>query len=59
MLQVGMYCPKIAVMMESWATGSTPAQFEMAAQELSAKFHAAAQSQTGSGPMSLQVIPAA
>ena len=60
LLQVGLYCPKIAIMMEGWATDSKPAQFEVAAQELSAKFlsgvHTNRHSQTGAGPMSLQVL---
>lgn len=59
MLQVGLYCPKIAIMFEGWATDSTPAQFEVAAQELSAKFqsgvHTNRHSQTSPGPVSLQV----
>lgn len=59
-LQVGLYCPKIAIMMEGWATDSTPAQFEVAAQELSAKFqsgvHTTHHSQPGPGPVSLQVL---
>lgn len=55
-----MYCPKVAIMMEGWATDSKPAQFEVAAQELSAKYHSGIQSvghsQTGQGLMSLQVM---
>lgn len=58
--QVGLYCPKVAIMMEGWATDSKPAQFEVAAQELSAKYHSGVQSvghgQTGQGSMSLQVL---
>ena len=61
--QVGLYCPKVAIMMEGWATESKPAQFEVAAQELSAKYHYGIQcvghSQTGQGSMSLQVLLAA
>jgi hypothetical protein len=59
MVQVGLYCPKIAIMFEGWATDSKPAQFEVAAQELSAKFqsgvHTNRHSQTSPGPVSLQV----
>ena len=59
MLQVGLYCPKIAIMFEGWATDSKPAQFEVAAQELSAKLqsgvHTNRHSQTSPGPVSLQV----
>lgn len=59
-LQVGLYCPKVAIMMEGWATDSKPAQFEVAAQELSAKYHSGVQSdghgQTGQGSMYLQVL---
>lgn len=47
-------------MMEGWATDSQPAQFEVAAQELSAKYQSGVQSvghgQTGQGSMSLQVL---
>ena len=47
-------------MMEGWATDSKPAQFEVAAQELSAKYHSGIQSvghsQTGQGSVSLQVL---
>ncbi|KAL0042783.1 hypothetical protein WJX79_011021 [Trebouxia sp. C0005] len=56
--QVGLYCPKIAIMFEGWATDSKPAQFEVAAQELSAKLqsgvHTNRHSQTSPGPVSLQ-----
>jgi len=59
MLQVGLYCPKIAIMFEGWATDSKPAQFEVAAQELSAKLqsgvHTNRHSHTSPGPVSLQV----
>ena len=58
--QVGLYCPKVAIMMEGWATDAKPAQFEVAAQELSAKYHSGMQSvghgQAGPGSMSLQVL---
>ena len=58
--QVGLYCPKVAIMMGGWATDSKPAQFEVAAQELSAKYHSgihlAGHSQTGQGSLSLQVL---
>ena len=47
-------------MMEGWATDSKPAQFEIAAQELSAKYHSGihsvGQSPAGQGTMSLQVL---
>ena len=59
MLQVGLYCPKIAIMFEGWATDSKPAQFEVAAQELSAKLqsgvHTNRHSHTSPGAVSLQV----
>ena len=58
--QFGLYCPKVALMLEGWATDSLPARFEVAAQELSAKFQSG--SQVGSaaqgssaGAVSLQV----
>ena len=59
--QFGLYCPKVALMLEGWATDSLPARFEVAAQELSAKFQSgshvgSAGSQGASaGPVSLQV----
>ena len=41
--QFGLYCPKVAVMLEGWATDALPARFEVAAQELSAKFQSGSQ----------------
>lgn len=58
-LQVGLFCPKIAIMFEGGATDSKPAQFEVAVQELSAKFqsgvHTGHHKHTDLGPVSLQV----
>lgn len=52
--QVGLYCPKVAVMLEGGATDSLPAHFEVAVQELSAKFQSGSQTGTA-GPVALQV----
>ena len=58
--QFGLYCPKVAVMLEGSATDALPARFEVAAQELSAKFQSGSQIGsaalgTSAGPASLQV----
>lgn len=58
--QIGLYCPKVAVMLESWVTDTLPARFEVAAQELAVKFQSGSQfgsasQQASPGPVTLQV----